>query len=254
MPVVQYDVDNQICTLTMDRPEALNAFNPEMMHDLCAAFFRATDDVAVKVIVLTGAGRAFTAGADLKAMGNGKPKPGKHDFSDMLNAIVDCPKPLLIAANGLGVGVGMTILGLADLSFVAASSRFKAPFSSLGLTAEAGSTYTFSRLMGPQKASWVLLSAEWFSAAECVEMGLAKQVVPDEQLMEFVYKEAATLAKLPLASLVKTKELMMAPHIEAMKAAFDRENRVLAELLDGPANKEALSAFMEKREADFRDI
>ena len=97
MPVVQYDVDNQICTLTMDRPEALNAFNPEMMHDLCAAFLRATDDAAAKVIVLTGAGRAFTAGADLKAMGNGNPDPNRHDFSDMLNAIVDCPKPLLIA-------------------------------------------------------------------------------------------------------------------------------------------------------------
>ena len=254
MPAVQYDVADQVYTLAMDRPEALNAFNPEMMHDLCVAFHRAADDGAIKVIVLTGAGRAFTAGADLKAMGNGKPEPNKHDFSDMLNAIVDCRKPFLIAANGLGVGVGMTILGLADLSFVAASSRFKAPFSSLGLTAEAGSTYTFNRLMGPQKAAWVLLSAEWFSAAECVEMGLAKQVVPDEQLMDFVYKEAATLTKLPLASLVKTKELMMAPHIEAMKAAFDRENRGLAELLGGPANKEALSAFMEKREADFKDI
>ena len=108
--------------------------------------------------------------------------------------------------------------------------------------------------MGPQKASWVLLSAEWFSAAECVEMGLAKQVVPNDQLLEFVYHQAATLAKLPLTSLIKTKELMMAPHIEAMKKAFDRENRGLAELLGGPANKEALSAFLEKREADFRDF
>ena len=254
MPVVRYDVVDQICTLTMDRPDALNAFNPEMMHDLCAAFLRAACDTAVKVIVLTGAGRAFTAGADLKAMGNSKPEPDKHDFSDMLNAIVDCPKPFLIAANGLGVGVGMTILGLADLSFVAASSRFKAPFSSLGLTAEAGSTYTFNRIMGPQNAAWVLLSAEWFSAEECVEMGLAVKVVPDKQLMEFVYEKAATLAKLPLASLMKTKELMMAPHIEAMKTAFERENRGLAELVGGPANKEALSAFLEKREANFKDI
>ena len=70
MPVVRYDVVDQICTVTMDRPDALNAFNPEMMHDLCGAFLRAACDTAVKVIVLTGAGRAFTAGADLKAMGN----------------------------------------------------------------------------------------------------------------------------------------------------------------------------------------
>lgn len=254
MKVVQYQVEHQICTLTMNRPDALNAFNPEMMNDLCAAFLRATDDSDVKVIVLTGAGRAFTAGADLKAMGGGKPEPQEYDFSDMLNAIIDCPKPFLIAANGLGVGVGMTILGLADMSFVAESAKFKTPFSTLGLTAEAASTYTFSRILGPQQAAWVLMSAEWFNAEECVTMGLAKQVVPDNQLQAVVYEQAAILARLPLASLMKTKELLMAPHREAMKAAFDRENRGLAELLGGPANQEALAAFMAKREPDFTGL
>ena len=254
MSVVIYEVKEKICTVTMDRPDALNAFNPQMMHELCKAFLKAAEDEKVKVIILTGSGRAFTAGADLKSMSSGRPEPGQHDFADMLNAIIDCPKPFIIAANGLGVGVGMTILGLADIAILAESAKFRTPFSTLGLTAEAGSTYTFSRLLGPQQATWVLMSAEWFSATECVNMGLAKQVVPDADLSKAVYQQAEVLASLPIASLIKTKELLMAPHKDALKAAFERENRGLAELLGGPANKEAIAAFMEKRDADFDDF
>ena len=254
MSVVIYEVKEKICTVTMDRPDALNAFNPQMMHELCKAFLKAAEDEKVKVIILTGSGRAFTAGADLKSMGSGRPEPGQHDFADMLNAIIDCPKPFIIAANGLGVGVGMTILGLADIAILAESAKFRTPFSTLGLTAEAGSTYTFSRLLGPQQAAWVLMSAEWFSATDCVNMGLAKQVVPDADLSKAVYQQAEVLASLPIASLIKTKELLMAPHKDALKAAFERENRGLAELLGGPANKEAIAAFMEKRDAEFDDF
>ena len=98
------------------------------------------------------------------------------------------------------------------------------------------------------------MSAEWFSATECVNMGLARQVVPDANLSTVVYQQAEVLASLPIASLIKTKELLMAPHKDALKAAFERENRGLAELLGGPANKEAIAAFMEKRDADFNDF
>lgn len=254
MNVVRYEVEDGVCTLTLDRPEALNAFSPELMSDVAAGFLRATDDEAVKVVIVTGEGRAFSAGADLKAMGNRPAEPPKYDFATMLNAIIDCPKPTIVAANGLGVGIGMTIFGIVDFAYVAESSRFRTPFSSLGLTAEAGSTYTFSRLVGHQKAAWILLSGQWFSGADMVDMGLAMEVVPDDELMDAARGKATSLAKLPLASLMKTKELMLEPHREAIKAAFKRENQALAELAGGPANKEALAAFMEKREADFTGL
>jgi len=240
-------------TVTMDRPEALNAFNPDMMHELCDAFLEAATDNDVRVLVLTGAGRAFCAGADLKAMG-AKPDPAKHDFLTMLHSVIDFPKPFLIAANGLGVGIGMTIHGLCDLCIMARSARFKTPFSSLGLTAEAASSYTFGRLLGHQKASWVLLSGDWFTAQECVDMGLAAAVVDDEDLMKAIYEKANTLAALPLESLMQTKKLLQAPHVEAMKEAAIKEGVGMKRLAGGPANKEAIAAFLEKREPDFSNL
>ena len=253
MAAIKIDTSNFIRTITMDRPDALNAFNDDMMHELCEAFLEAADDDNVRVLILTGAGRAFSAGADLKSMGS-VPDPDKHDLVAMMTAIIDFPKPFLIAANGLGVGIGMTINGVADLVFMAESARFKAPFSSLGLTAEAASTYTFSRLMGHQQASWVLLSSEWFSARQCVEMGLAVAVIPDDQLLSVVFEKAEALAALPLPSLMQTKRLMQAPHLKAMKEAVAAEGAGLAVLAGGAANKEAIKAFLEKRDPDFSNI
>lgn len=253
MPVLSITTENFVRTVTMDRPEALNAFNADMMHELGEAFLDAAKDDAVRVLILTGAGRAFSAGADLKTMG-AAPDPNKHDLRSMMNAFMEFPKPFFIAANGLGVGIGMTIHGLADYCVMAESARFKTPFSSLGLTAEAASTYTFSRLLGHQKASWALLSGEWFSAQECVDMGLAAAVVPDDELMPFVNQKAQTLAALPLDSLMQTKKLIMAPHIEAMKKAVYDEAVALNNLAGGPANKEALAAFMGKRDPDFSNL
>jgi len=168
-------VANDICLVTLNRPEALNAFSTEMMDDLCEAFLAAAADPKTKVLVLTGAGRAFSSGADLKSMGT-QGAPPKHGLKGLLETIIDFPKPFLIAANGLGVGIGCTILGLADVAFAGSSAKFKCPFSALGLTAEAASTITFPNLMGHQQASWTLLSSEWLSAERAQAAGLVLSV------------------------------------------------------------------------------
>ena len=242
--------DGMVRIVELDRPDALNAFNGQLMDDLADAFLDATSDDAVKVLVLTGAGRAFSAGADLKEMGQSRHQP-KHGFGVMLDAIIEFPKPFLIAVNGLGVGIGATICGLADFVLMAENARLRCPFSSLGLTAEAASTVTLPRLMGRQGASWFLLSAEWMNARECYEAGLAGEVLPLDDLMPRTLERARTLAGLPLASLIKTKSLIMAPLVEQMKASITAENQGMAELQGGPANREALTAFMEKRAPDF---
>jgi len=253
MAALTVTTKNLVRTVTMDRPESLNSFNADMVDELCHSFLNAANDDSVRVLVLTGAGRAFSAGADLKSMGTA-PDPSKKDLQALMHSIIDFPKPFITAANGLGVGIGMTIHGVADLVFMAESAKFRAPFSSLGLTAEAASTYTFSRLLGHQKASWALLSGEWFTARECLEMGLALEVIPDEKLMPVVYEKADKLAALPLASLMQTKKLMVAPHVEAMKSAVYEEAVGLADLAGGPANVEAIKAFLDKRDPDFSNI
>jgi enoyl-CoA hydratase/carnithine racemase len=253
MSVVDSQTQNNIQTVTLDRPDALNAFNNDVFDELCDAFIAAAADDDVKVLMLTGAGRAFSAGADLKAKGM-EQAPPRHGLEGLLKTIIDFPKPFVVAANGLGVGIGCTILGLADLAFAAQSARFRCPFSSLGITAEASSTYTFARLMGHQKASWMLLSAEWMTAEECQQAGLLNAVYADDDFMARVTQHVGTLAALPAQSLMQTKELIMAPQREAMKAAVDAENAALARLSGGPANVEAISAFKEKRTADFSNL
>ena len=230
----------------LDRPDALNALNGRMTDELADAFLAARNDETVKVIVLTGAGRAFWAGADLKEAGEQRSR-----FAEMLDAIIDLPKPFLIGVNGVGVGIGATICGLADMVYMADNARLRCPFSALGLVAEAASTVTFRQLLGRQRASWFLLASEWMSAEECVRAGLALKALPAGELMPRVMEQAQKLAALPLSSLMKTKTLMMDPIREQLKQAVGAENAALAELRGGPANREALAAFREKREPDF---
>ena len=130
----------------------------------------------------------------------------------------------------------------------------RCPFSALGLTAEGASTYTFARLMGPQQAARFLLGADWWSAAECKAAGLALDVFPDASFVDDVLAEAQALARWPVASLLETKALLMAPHRDATKRANAAENEALGRLTGGPANVEAVTAFREKREPDFASL
>ncbi len=239
-------------TITMNRPDALNAINAQMVDDLTAVFLATAEDQAVKVVVLTGAGRAFSAGADLREMGTGV--EGEHDLETLVFSIIDLPQPLIAAVNGVGAGYGVTVTGLADMTFISETAAMRCPFTALGLTAELASTYTFSRRMGQQQAMWFLLSSEWMSGAQCHQAGLALEVLAPDELMRRVYEQAAKLAAMPRASLLKTKQLVMKPHRKAMKAAVRRENDGLASLAGGPANREALAAFRERREPDFTDL
>ena len=242
-----------IRTIELNRPDALNALNGQMTDDLADILLDTANDAAIKVTVLTGAGKAFWAGADLKEMGQNTHTP-KHTFGQMLNAIIDFPKPLILAINGVGVGIGATICGLADIVLMSEQARLRCPFSALGLTAEAASTVTFPKLMGHQRASWFLLSAEWMNAQQCLDAGLAYEIVPPDELMQCAMERATTLAALPSASLQQTKALLLDPLREQMKASARAENRGLAALAGGPANREALAAFKDKRTPDFSGL
>lgn len=253
MDTLNVNVENGVCVVELNRPDALNALNGQMTDDLADVFIDKASDESVKVLLLTGAGRAFWAGADLKEMGQTAHKP-KHGFTVMLESIIDFPKPFLVAVNGIGVGIGATICGLADIVYMSESARLRCPFSTLGLTAEAASTVTFPELLGHQRASWFLLSSEWMNATECRGAGLALEVLPPEELMSHAMEKAAVLATLPVASLVTTKSLLVDPVREQRKAAIVAENQGLARLQGGPANREALKAFREKRDPDFSNL
>ena len=242
----------RVRTVALNRPEALNAFNKRQFDEVAEAFLAAEADAECRVLVLTGAGRAFSAGADLGPTTDYQPV---HGLDGMLHAIVDFPKPFVLAINGLGVGIGATLTGLADFVFMAQSARLRCPFSTLGLVAEAGSTRTFPALMGRQRAMWFLMASEWMSATQCKEAGLALEVFADDGFMDAVHEKAAYLAELPSESLTSAKRLIInASERERLKTVIAAENAALAKLSGGPANLEAVAAFREKREADFSNL
>jgi len=237
--------------LTLDRPEALNAFNQQLYLELAGALETARDDDGISVVVLTGRGRAFSAGNDLVEMAaqivGERSHSGVGGFPTLMDSVISFPKPFICAVNGLALGIGATILGHADLAFMSTNARIKCPFTSLGVAPEAASSYTFPTIMGRQQASWVLMSSRWFSAEECVEMGLALSVHQPEELLPAAMSHASELAELPLVSLMATKRLINAPHAEAISHARAGEDAAFAELLGGPANLAALPAFANKK-------
>ena len=245
----------RVRTLTLDRPEALNAFNEALYDATAAALLAAAEDPEVAVVLLTGNGRGFSAGTDLLEMHQIATDPdfvrGEHGFPGLLDALVDFPKPLVCAVNGVGLGIGMTILGYADLAFMSSTARLKCPFTSLGVAPEAASSYLFPQLLGRQDAAWVLLSAEWVSAQEALEMGLVWRVCEPDDLLPEARRHAELLARRPISSLVAVKRTMTEPLRAGIRDARERENAAFAELMGGPANLEALTAFAERREPDF---
>ncbi len=239
--------DNRIRTLTIDRPEALNAFDEALYDATTVALRAAAEDPEVSVLLLTGTGRSFSAGTDLAEMQARVTDPGftpgRYGFLGMVDALAEFPKPLICAVNGFGIGIGATILGFADLAFMATTARLKCPFTSLGVAPEAASSYLLPQLIGRQNAAWVLMSSEWIGAQEAREMGLVWKVCEPDDLLPEARRHAEVLASRPLSSLMAVKRTMTAPLVAEVAAARKRENACFAELMGGADNASALADF-----------
>jgi enoyl-CoA hydratase/carnithine racemase len=233
--------------LTLARPEALNAFNEALYDATTEALLQAAEDPEVAVVVLTGTGRAFSAGTDLKEMQARVTAtdftPGRHGFLGLIDALSAFAKPLICAVNGLGIGIGTTILGFADLAFMSTTARLMCPFTSLGVAPEAASSYLLPQLVGRQNAAWLLMSSEWITAQQALEMGLVWKVCEHDDLMAQALRHAEILAARPLASLMAVKQSITAPTRPEVAAARERENAFFVELMGAAANAEALAAF-----------
>jgi enoyl-CoA hydratase/carnithine racemase len=241
------DDENRVRTLTLNRPEALNAFNEALYDATTQALLDAAADPQVAVVLLTGAGRGFSAGTDLAEMQARITDPhfqeGKYGFRGLIEALSAFPKPLICAVNGVGLGIGTTILGYADLAFMSSAARLKCPFTSLGVAPEAASSYLLPQLVGRQNAAWLLLSSEWVDAQEALRMGLVWRVCEPEELLTEARRYADILAGRPISSLMAVKHTMLEPLRPEIAAATARENAHFAELMGAQANAAALADF-----------
>jgi enoyl-CoA hydratase/carnithine racemase len=249
--VLQIDDEKHVRTLTLNRPEALNAFNEALYDATAEALLAAAEDPDVAVVLLTGTGRGFSAGTDLAEMQamvtDPDFKPGEYGFRGLIDALSSFPKPLICAVNGVGVGIGATILGYADLAFMSSTARLKCPFTSLGVAPEAASSYLLPQLVGRQNAAWLLMSSEWVDAHEALRMGLVWRVCEPDELLAEARRHAEILAARPISSLMAVKHTTLEPVRPEIAAATARENAHFAELMGTQANAAALADFTQRR-------
>lgn len=254
-----------VARITLNRPDRLNAMNAELVSRLTGVLGAISSDSSCRVVILTGAGRGFCAGLDLKGFAPGG--GGTTDNSiqatfsvqksivGIVNAMRDLPQPVIAAVNGPATGGGLALVLASDIRIGATSARFNAAFVRIGLSAcDVGTSWLLPRLVGASRAHELMLTGRLFEADEAERIGLLVDVVDDDRLQGRTLEEAAlVLANSPMG-IRMTKEVMWsALETPAMRSAIDLENRTQVMLSRTFDHREALSAFLEKREPSFED-
>lgn len=234
-----YDVAEDIATVTLNRPEKLNAYTVEMGDAVVAAFARARADKAVRAVILTGAGRAFCAGVDLEHLkahqaggkaGSG-PRLGEEDFLRKFPLeLLHFPKPVIAAVNGPAIGVGVTMILPCDIRIAAEGAKLGLTFAKLGLLPGLGSTHLLPRLVGMAKALELVLTARVVTAFEAAEIGLVNRVVPPDALLDEARATARATAECRPEVLAAAKAALHFGASATMEEAMQNEQRASAAL------------------------
>jgi 2-(1,2-epoxy-1,2-dihydrophenyl)acetyl-CoA isomerase len=254
---VRYTVDGSVASITLNRPEARNALNTEMKEALLAVARQAAADEQIRAVILTGEGRAFCAGQDLREHGEGLSAGAdpsevvREHYNPIVKAIASMHKPVIAAVNGAAAGAGASLAFACDLRLAAASASVLMAFSRVGLGPDTGSSWTLLRLAGPARATELLMLAEPIDAARAAEMGLFNRVVPDEELAGQAKELAARLAAGPTAAYAGIKEALSFAATHTLPESLEKEAEVLAWLGRTADHRNATMAFVNKQQPVF---
>ncbi len=243
-----------VTTITLNRPERLNALTLPMADELFSALHAHDKDDATRVFIITGAGRGFSAGADLADSASEMHQATNNPTlaERLYQALVDIEKPIIAAINGVAVGGGCTLTLLCDIRLAAKSARFQLPFTKLGISAELGSTYTLPKLVGSARAMELVLMSKMISSAEALEIGLVNHRIADDRLLIDANEMASHIASLPPLSVRMNKALLK--QAADQQTQFRSETMALAMLKQTADAMEAASAFREKRDPVFTGL
>jgi enoyl-CoA hydratase/carnithine racemase len=239
--------DGHVRTLRLNRVRKKNALNLEMYSALADGLDEAADDDAVRAVLIGGEGDAFCAGNDLLDFMANPPTGPESPVGRFLGALLRFPKPLVAAAHGDAVGIGVTMLLYCDLAYAAVGTRFRMPFVQLGLAPEAGSTYLLPRALGYRLATELLLTGDRFGTDLAEKGGFINATLPPGDLWPHALSRARHLAAQPPGAMRAAKALIRGPDSEALEAAVWREAAVFIERLSSPETAEAISAFFAAR-------
>jgi enoyl-CoA hydratase/carnithine racemase len=240
-----------VATIEIARPEKKNALTVEMYQAMADAITDATDDAAVRALLITGQPGIFTSGNDLEDFMS-RPRGGEDSpVFQFMRALVDCDKPVVAAVTGAAIGIGTTMLLHCDFVYVADDARLAMPFAGLGLVPEFASSLLVPQLMGHRRAAEKLLLGDPFTAETAVECGIANAVLPAGEVMAHARRVAERFNALPPGAVRESKRLLRAPLRDAVLAQIRTEGEAFGRRLTSPEAREAFQAFFEKRRPDF---
>lgn len=257
-----YEVKDSILTITLNRPDCLNAFNDEMSYELQKALKEAEKDKAVRCIILIGAGRGFSAGQDLRSRSvnaessNGdRPHLGesiRKRYSPIVSRLRSMEKPIIAMVNGVAAGAGASIAFACDMRFAAQSAKFIQAFIKVGLIPDSGACWLLPRLMGSGRAFEFAVTGEPIAAEVALQMGLVNRVVPDEQLHEATWQFAQQLAQGPTQAIGLLKRALNKAATVDFDTYLDYEAHLQEVAGQSENYREGVMAFLEKRPAVFK--
>jgi len=251
-------IEDGVAVLTLNRPEALNALSMDIRNGLLNAMDRYADDSNVRCIVITGAGRAFCSGGDVKGMGERAQRGYEArargiQFSNSIPmAMRKHPKVIIAMVNGVAAGAGMSMALAADLRVGGTSARFTTAFLKIGLSGDWGGTWTLTRLVGTAKARELYLMPDMVSAEEALRLGIINRMAPDEELRATTMEIARRIAEMPQVAVNAVKRNLFAAETESFATTLDLEAFNQARCSQTEDHREAVQAFKEKRKPVFK--
>jgi enoyl-CoA hydratase/carnithine racemase len=253
---VGYEVDRGVATVTLNRPERLNAWNAQLARDLSLALDAADSDDAVRSVVITGAGRAFCAGADLEkgaeTFDDHRNESRRNREDEPLRLPYQLRKPVIAAINGAAVGVGITYPLLADVRFVATDAKISFAFVRRGMMPELASHALLPRVVGLSNAADLLLSGRMISGQEAADMGLASAALPRDEVLAAAQERAREVCQAAPVSVAIAKRMIWGNLLGDIASTTRKENRLFAWLGSQPDAAEGITSFLERREPEWK--
>ena len=251
--IVRYEQHGAVAVITLNRPDSMNAFDTALRAAVVEEFARARDDDSVRVVVFTGEGRSFSAGADLKAgIERDVETILQTEYRPIQEAIASIPKPVIAAVPGSAAGLGFSMALQCDLVLMSDNAFLLSPFTTISLVPDGGLNWMLVRQLGYRRAFQLSVESERIPAARCVELGLVNKAVPADELQATALEWAEALAKRAPLSLAATKKVMRFAADHDWASSYDLEAKLQGELLGSEDNQEGIDAFFEKREPNFQ--
>jgi 2-(1,2-epoxy-1,2-dihydrophenyl)acetyl-CoA isomerase len=250
--IIQYDQQGAVAVITLNRPDSLNAFTSALRADLLDALQRANDDAAVRVVILTGVGRSFSAGADLTdTVDRPVTEILQVEYRPVQELIASMPKPVIAAVPGSAAGIGLSVALHCDLMVMADNAFLLSPFTTISLVPDGGLNWLLVRQLGYRRAFQLSVEAERIPADRCVEVGLANKAVPADELQDAAMEWAKALSRRAPLSVAATKKVMRFAADNDWADSYDLEAELQGDLLGSTDNREGIQAFFEKRAPKF---